>query len=491
MTNYGGDLDGDGLIDADIDTTNIRGEWIVNTIREGSSGHVGDVERPLVTTEPRVGTDAIYVDPNTGSDSVATEDIDSANPLASLQEALDRTPMFLLHEWKIQLVDDGTPTSFTSPTDAFTGPPVYFPTWNISGASPRSAFTIEGNESNPENVVLDVNGFGISLHNSEVDNRGSEAMFNGITFDCDINNKSGEICIDNCVFTGNNTTAAINGKGRGVTYIYDTEFQTGLNHVAHLGQPGAICVIENCTGNVAEYTYWMSNGAKGIIKDSSCIGLKGDYETLSGGQVIGPQSESMGRRRWIGDDFLDNRAFGGRVSNSHYFRPEWSSVQGSPAAGTGLLNLPAGNVTPQEAAVLDMPNIPEDVYFEFRVNNSTPTTGSLRMSFCFDFNTTGEYYRVTHQPDGDAIFQEDVGAGNNNLISGTYTQDTNWHTVHVNRAGNGATDTWELFVDGSSQGTSVDTGIPDRGSNGWRIAFQNQFDQDVDIRNVSVEHFEG
>src|SRR5699024_7941516 len=97
----------------------------------------GRVDRPLQSTEPRT----IYVDAANGNDDATG---DEGDPLKTVQEAFNRTPVFIYHEWTIDLADG----EYTRGKDVFATRTGLMLVWAADN------FTLRGNTDNPGNVVI-------------------------------------------------------------------------------------------------------------------------------------------------------------------------------------------------------------------------------------------------------------------------------------------------------------------------------------------------
>jgi hypothetical protein len=68
------------------------------------------------------------------------------------------------------------------------------------------------------------------------------------------------------------------------------------------------------------------------------------------------------------------------------------------------------------------------------------------------------YYGINHNGDGSVSLIKRVNATSSALISGSVADDDGWHTFKATRDALG---NWELFADGTSQGTAQDTTMTD------------------------------
>lgn len=193
------------------------------------------------------------------------------------------------------------------------------------------------------------------------------------------------------------------------------------------------------------------------------------------------------------DDFADNsltnRDAPGTTASEfaageigQYFRPEWETDSGSPSASSSALQLSAGDTTLQATKHGYPGTLP--VFFESDIIfGSDPTSNSAALAFAInDDDITGfnydDCYSVRINNDGSIDLRKEVGNSETNLITGSTFTLTDSHTVKVERAGK----TWELFVDGTSQGTASD----DAHKTTPYAGATNQTDASLDIDNWKV-----
>lgn len=432
--------------------------------------------RPIVSTDNRI----IYVDPNDGDDTVATEDVTRSNPLRTLNQALMRVPMFIQHEWIIKL-EDGVHDSHQT----LAGPVMALTGWHTSGVLPQ--FRIEGNQSDPSKVVIDAN-LGIAVTSAEIDDE-PDSVLNSVQFNGRINNKAGTMSIGNCIFTGTQdvANAALRGKGGGVTHFTNCTFRDNLDYVAFLANPGNDVTLTRCDGAVSEYTFRMQGGARGIVRNNNKpIGRKGDFILKSGGMFIDYGGNARDNQTQLVDDFNDGRWSSNRLSTSSLeHRPLWKDKGGSIRANGGVLRFPPGHNTTQNTQLKDEhANMPDSVTFDYQLQ-SRPSTGNFRVYWMH--SDSGGYFRTRLRTGGNIALDRSVGGNSKNgIISGSRSDDTSWHTVEVTRTESG---NWDLYEDGRHIGGTSDTGIPSRGSSDWKVALENSFDAEVHFDNLRLGNF--
>lgn len=434
-------------------------------------------DREIVSTEPRTGSDAIWVSASGGDNSLATEDVNQSNPLSTLDEALQRIPFIVQHPWHIRL-EDGT---YDSVND-ISGPVAVLSGWESTGVVPQ--FKVQGNATTPTNVTVDVNFWNMMVMNPETDDTGSDAVLNSFEMTGTFNNKGGNFSIADVTFTGANGTAALLGKGGGITQFHNCTFQTGLDYVVNLANPGSQVVLRNCQGSVSKYTYKLQNGAMGVQSGTSeGIGDLGLYELGAGGIMFDYRGSPFDRFIQLADDWNDERLNADRVTTSQMqYRPQWSDESGSVEATDGILRIPAGDSTTQAVqttpALGPHPNIISNLIFEVKFL-SDPTAGNFTLHFCRNQDGFNEW-RVRFDADGNMNLQKTNSNTDTTVISGSYTNDQSWHEVEVTRNDSAG---WELFEDGSSQGTATDSFTATRDYN---LRWESTLDAEVHVDNLKL-----
>lgn len=238
------DDDGDGLLEPDsefngIDTSIVKARPIQNP-------DIGIVPRNLIS----VDNTTIYVDPSGDDSNDGSED----NPVATIQEAVNRLPLFILHSITIDIAE-GEYTSEKESPAIHVGPLILKGEGDINllsqmmqqpasattlgngvtkghtfesdlksalvGGNPgKGSVTMAGTESDPSNVYVDVGinwtGFGKLEH----------MRINGIHWDS-LSQFAGQANVRNCVFRGNGA-AAISGKN-GHVFFKNCDIGDGAN----------------------------------------------------------------------------------------------------------------------------------------------------------------------------------------------------------------------------------------------------------------------
>jgi len=139
-----------------------------------------------------------------------------------------------------------------------------------------------------------------------------------------------------------------------------------------------------------------------------------------------------------------------REISSDVFRPSWSLTSGSTVTGGGLLTLSSGNTiisTSSEASF---------GVWELKWRwDSIPTTKWL--TFLFLYEDSQNNWRVECTYDGSVKLQKVVGGVSSYLVTGSYTVDTSFHTLRVER--DEGSDTWNLYFDDTLIGTATDSDV--------------------------------
>lgn len=140
------------------------------------------------------------------------------------------------------------------------------------------------------------------------------------------------------------------------------------------------------------------------------------------------------------------------------YRPEWKAESGSPSASSGKLQLSAGGTTSQTVSTpSNLTTGSFELKFQF---NSDPTNGAFHHSFICSNNSlsasvsTDAGYEMRPVHDGSYYLTLRDNGTATNLISSTWADDLNQHTITSTRDEDS---NFELFLDGTSQGTTTDS----------------------------------
>lgn len=143
-------------------------------------------------------------------------------------------------------------------------------------------------------------------------------------------------------------------------------------------------------------------------------------------------------------DFFDDFSDGNYTSN-----PTWTATGSWSAANGYLSGTSAG-------AYISVPNTAMGIWeAKFRYTNVSMGTPWPRIDFQFmssTANTTGNRYSVISYLPSEGSEYSLMRSGTN-IITSTWTPDTNWHTIKVSRSSSGL---FELFMDNVSKGTVTD-----------------------------------
>jgi hypothetical protein len=151
---------------------------------------------------------------------------------------------------------------------------------------------------------------------------------------------------------------------------------------------------------------------------------------------------------------------------------QWRIESGSPTVTAGELALPDGSSTVQRVATRNPPDMTVGEW-EFTVQaQSSPSSGRFRYRL-FDAETTTNIWQVVMNGSGEADLEKVDGGTFSDVINGTWPADTSRHVVSVTRDVGGD---WELFVDGTRQGTVTDSFLP---SGALRTEFVSTLDAEM------------
>jgi len=158
-------------------------------------------------------------------------------------------------------------------------------------------------------------------------------------------------------------------------------------------------------------------------------------------------------------------------------RPEWTVEEGSPSVSDGELILPAGNTTPQRVSTpCKITSGVWEIGFKFM---TAPSSGSFRMSLIYQNGSN--YYILYNDILSNKILLHKREAGSiSDPISHTgAVKDTDYHVIKVTRDSSG---NWEIFLDGTSIGTTTDSFVPTP----TVIDISNYTDAEVHVDYVKV-----
>lgn len=170
-----------------------------------------------------------------------------------------------------------------------------------------------------------------------------------------------------------------------------------------------------------------------------------------------------GRRGIIGDDWEDNkitsRDNAATVATAldkifQTFRPDWST--------NGDVSVASGHVTlanTDAGLIISFDKVVSLAQLKLAFQD---TSGNNRQEFRFmsDSNNipnNSNNWQLRTTCAGDFDLYKYVSGSGTNVISSTWTANTAWHTIKATRDADG---NWEIFFDGTSKGTAIDTWLP-------------------------------
>lgn len=137
-------------------------------------------------------------------------------------------------------------------------------------------------------------------------------------------------------------------------------------------------------------------------------------------------------------------------------RPNWNTLSGSPSASGGELNLPDGSTTVQVISVRSRFGIgtwQSDYQFQSNPSSGQAETTLFAASTSLHSSHMQNGYFIQIGSGGAYDLRNDDGGTDTEIINNTWSVDTNSHTQKATRD---AFFNFELFLDGSSQGTAAD-----------------------------------
>jgi len=215
------------------------------------------------------------------------------------------------------------------------------------------------------------------------------------------------------------------------------------------------------------------------------------YDASSGRQIV-PGEGLLNHylyEDWQDDDFGQQRhemRIGEYWDGTKYpryarFLPQWQNNTGTDPISydrAGVVTLPSNQGSRLGIETFtDFDTGTWDVSYRAE---SAPTSGQLDIILLYVDDNNQIRVSVI---DGGTLELQKVDAGTvTTLISGTWPDDTAQNSVKVTRdsAGN-----WELFSNGTSQGTATDTFLPS--GNDRRVAFSNGLDVNVSIISIILD----
>jgi len=164
-------------------------------------------------------------------------------------------------------------------------------------------------------------------------------------------------------------------------------------------------------------------------------------------------------------------------TDARIFRPEWELRNGSPSTVDDALSLTAGDTTEQSVMKSSLEDLNNQKTWEFDWQFQTAPTAGV---FAWRLMVSGDLVQVKIGSDNSFELMKREAGTWSTLISNTWAVDNASHTTKVTRDLNG---NWELFLDGTSQGTATDTILP---SGELRTSLINQADAEIRIDRVII-----
>lgn len=470
-------------------------EWVQFTdepilnLPETDDGGFGEgdglVDRPLQTTGKRT----IHVAPDGSDDNPGTEE----EPLATVQEAFNRTPMFIFHEWTIDMADG----EYTSGKDTFaTRTGLHF-VWAANN------FTLLGNTNSPENVTIN------ALNAKFSGGKHNNCQFKGFTVRY-LTQFAGRAWVRDCRFLGKSyrdgRTSALSGKN-GLVDI-------GRSQVGNTEDPPNYAIthslydnylLKACEVYAKDYAVNNSYSKQARVQIAGNTTWKTSYGLGDPGSatlMVYDETIYVGGFTTVADDFNDELLTGRITMNGGGhggYRPEWSSSESAHAAG-GELVLPAGEDA--SAAVPSPVGVgtwefdvaaggesgrgpPEDTPDRSSSDDAGdgPSSGSALVYFRYA-NDGEDYYRLRITADGELVIEKsESGSGPTPVASGSWSGDWDGHRVVIERTKDS---TITVSVDGSEAASGSDSFQPIV-SDEEVVKFENELDAAVRVDNVRIE----
>lgn len=471
------------------------GEWVQFTdepflnLRETDPGF-GRVDRPLQTT----GARTIHVAPDGSDDATG----DEGDPLRTVQEAFNRTPIFIYHEWTIDMADG----EYLQGKDVFATRTGLMLVWAADN------FTLRGNTDNPENVV-------INALNAKAFGKLEDIHFEGFTVKY-LSQFAGPAFVRSCRFLGKTyrqgSTSGLSGKN-GRVNLNKCQIGNREDPPDYAIQPSLFdqyvvrkstvyagdYVVDNSYGKQArvqmsrnsswEANYGLSNTGPGVSAED------GSTDIGSGTLFVYDRTIYVGDGVTVGDDFGDGRLRDRITMNGGGhggYRPEWSLIESAYARGGELVLLgssdaKAGVPSPVGVGTWDFDVVvgrdddrEDDDDEDEEGEDGRGSTGEFVASF-LRANDGKDAYRLRFETDGTLVLEKRDSGATTTLGSGSWG-GSGRHFVRVTREKGGR---MVVSVDGSTEITATDAFQP-RVSDDHTVQFDNGFDATVRLDNLRI-----
>jgi hypothetical protein len=147
-------------------------------------------------------------------------------------------------------------------------------------------------------------------------------------------------------------------------------------------------------------------------------------------------------------------------------RPTWRGEAGSPSASNAQFQLDAG-----ESARITGLELTSGKWLCTLSAATVPSSGFFRQRFLSEEGNADNYLAIAMQHTGNYDLDKVEEGSNTHLIESTWPGDTASHTTAVDRMPGGH---FELFLDGQSVGTAIDSFLPGTPAsylltNGWDV----------------------
>ncbi|MWG33840.1 hypothetical protein [Halomarina oriensis] len=447
---------------------------------------LGRVDRPLQTTGPRT----IHVAPDGSDDAAGTE----ADPLATVQEAFNRTPVFIHHDWTIDLADG----EYLTGKDDFATRTGLHLVWS------KDNFTLLGNPDNPENVTIN------ALNAKFAGGKHNNCKFRGFSVRY-LTQFAGRAWVRDCRFLGKSYresgVSALSGKNGSV--------DIGRSQIGNREDPPEYAIthslydnylLKACEVYAKNYVVNNSYSKQARVQIAGNTTWESSYGLGDPGSatlMVYDETIYVGGFTTVADDFNDDLLTGRITMNGGGhggYRPEWSSSESAHARG-GELVLPAGD---DASAAVPSPVGIGTWAFDVAVGSETgrgppdhanpdgqkgkgkkgnPTTGSAQVYFQYTAEGA-DYYRLRVDHDGTLALQKsEAGAPPTTVASGAIPDGRMAGRVVIGRTAEGKT---TVSVDGEEVLSGTDTFQP-MASDEQAVKFENGFDATVRVDNLRVE----
>jgi hypothetical protein len=216
-------------------------------------------------------------------------------------------------------------------------------------------------------------------------------------------------------------------------------------------------------------------------------GLERDVESIAtegGAVVVSPHHKVTETSHAVYDDFSGSDLYARPLaSNGIYYgdaeavygvnRPIWEVTSGSPSMGSGTLTLPGGSRAVSRS--IDTRFTTGEVAITYQ-----QAAAGAQVDYQFWYSGPSDDFLALSSEAGTVKLKKVENGTYGDILSGTVPDDTAEHTIRTTRDESG---NWELFADGTSQGTATDTFIPDYD----RARFNNYGSTGVDVHEYTVQ----